>query len=152
MNRSECRETIFKLLFVRLFSGVEEMQEQVELYLSSMKEGREDVPYGDTLSAADAAYITQKLNDVMEAVPALDSLISDVSEGWKITRMNKVDLTILRLAVYEIFYDGDIPTGVAINEAVELAKKFGGDDSPSFVNGILGKAARRPGPSQASDA
>lgn len=56
--------------------------------------------------------------------------------------MNKVDLAILRLAAYEVLEDDDIPVGVAINEAVELAKKYGGDDSPSFVNGVLGKIAR----------
>ena len=56
--------------------------------------------------------------------------------------MPKVDLEILRLAVYEMLYDEDVPVSVAINEAVELAKKFGGDDSPSFINGILGKVAR----------
>ena len=63
------------------------------------------------------------------------------AEGWQTKRMGKVDLTILRLAVYEIKYDEDIPTGVAINEAVELAKKFGQDSSPAFVNGVLAKFA-----------
>ena len=59
--------------------------------------------------------------------------------------MNKVDLTVLRLAVYEMKYDEEVPTAVAINEAVELARRFGGDDSTSFVNGILGKVARETG-------
>ena len=57
--------------------------------------------------------------------------------------MNKVDLTILRLAVYELKWDDEIPVGVAINEAVELAKRFGGDDSPAFVNGVLGRVAEQ---------
>ena len=61
----------------------------------------------------------------------------------KTSRMNKVDLTILRLAVYELKWDDEIPVGVAINEAVELAKRFGGDESPSFVNGVLGKVAEQ---------
>ena len=61
--------------------------------------------------------------------------------GWKTQRMGKVDLTIIRLALYEILYDEDIPTGVAINEAVELAKRYGTDESPSFVNGVLAKLA-----------
>ena len=64
---------------------------------------------------------------------------SAVTRGWKTARMGKVDLTLLRLAVYEIKFEDDIPTGVAINEAVELAKKYGTDDSSSFVNGILAK-------------
>lgn len=143
MNRSECRETIFKLLFVRQFSEQEEMREQVQLYLDSLREGREEVPYGSSLSDADADYITKKTDAVISEIPEIDGLLSEVSEGWKISRMNKVDLTILRLAVYELLRDEEIPTGVAINEAVELAKRYGGDDSSSFVNGILGKIARR---------
>ena len=143
MNRSECRETIFKLLFVRHFSEEEEMQDQVERYLASLKEGREDAPYGETIRESDELYIEEKLKAVTEVTPELDALLEEVSEGWKVSRMNKVDLSILRLATYEILYDREIPTGVAINEAVELAKIFGGDESPSFVNGILGKIARR---------
>ena len=74
-------------------------------------------------------------------LPEIDALLNENAKGWKTGRMNKVDLTILRLAVYEMRYDGDIPEKVAINEAVELSKKFGGDDSPSFVNGVLAKLA-----------
>ena len=74
---------------------------------------------------------------------------NETSKGWKTKRMNRVDLTALRLAVYEMQYDKDVPTGVAINEAVELAKRFGGEDSGSFVNGILGKiAAGKPAPEE----
>ena len=65
--------------------------------------------------------------------------IRDQAEGWKTRRMGKVELTILRLAVYEIQYDEEIPEKVAINEAVELAKKFGRDESPAFINGVLAK-------------
>ena len=68
-------------------------------------------------------------------------MIGETAEGWKVSRMGKVDLTILRLAVYEMKYDEDVPVKVAINEAVELSKKFSGDDSPAFINGILGKLA-----------
>ena len=67
--------------------------------------------------------------------------MNQASKGWKTSRMGKVDLTILRLASYEVLFDEDVPAKVAINEAVELAKKFGGDDSPSFINGVLGKVA-----------
>ena len=63
-----------------------------------------------------------------------------MAKGWKTGRMGKAELAILRLAVYEMKYDEDVPVKVAINEAVELAKKFGGDESPAFVNGILGEA------------
>ena len=74
-------------------------------------------------------------------MPEIDRIINDSARGWKTGRMNKVDLTILRLAVYELKWDEEIPVGVAINEAVELAKKFSGDEGPAFVNGVLGKVA-----------
>ena len=77
----------------------------------------------------------------MEKLDDIDQLLNEKAKGWETERMGKVDLTILRLAVYEILYDEDIPTGVAINEAVELAKKFGQDSSPAFVNGVLAKFA-----------
>ena len=75
-------------------------------------------------------------------MPEIDGILNENAKGWKTARMNKVDLTILRLAVYEINWDEEIPVGVAINEAVELAKKFSGDDSPAFVNGVLGRIAQ----------
>ena len=75
-------------------------------------------------------------------MPEIDGILNENAKGWKTTRMNKVDLTILRLAVFEIRWDEEIPVGVAINEAVELAKKFSGEESPAFVNGVLGKIAQ----------
>ena len=89
----------------------------------------------------DKDYIRSKYEAVAARVPEIDELLNQTAEGWKTSRMNKVDLTILRLAVYEMRWDADVPEGVAINEAVELAKKFGGDSSSSFVNGVLGKLA-----------
>ena len=74
-------------------------------------------------------------------VEELDRLIGKHSTGWKTSRMNKADLSILRLAVYEMEMDDDVPVSVAINEAVELAKRFGGEDSSSFINGVLAKIA-----------
>ena len=71
----------------------------------------------------------------------IDAMIEQSAKGWDLSRMNKVDLAILRLAVYEMKY-GETPVGVAINEAVELAKKFSSDEAPAFVNGVLGKAAK----------
>ena len=69
----------------------------------------------------------------------IDIMIDEKAKGWKTSGMGKVELTILRLAVYEMLFDEDVPATVAINEAVEIAKKFGGDDTPAFVNGILAK-------------
>ena len=77
----------------------------------------------------------------MSHLTEIDEKINNITDGWKTSRMGKVDLAIIRLAVYEILFDEDVPTSVAINEAVELAKQFGTDDSPSFVNGVLAKIA-----------
>lgn len=131
MGRREIRESIFQLLFMTEFNASEEMSEQKALYL----EGIEDI------KEKDQNYIQLKFEKICEKLPELDEKLNASSKGWKTTRMGKVDLTILRLACYEILFDEDVPTGVAINEAVELAKKFGGDSSPSFINGVLGKVA-----------
>ena len=129
MGRRELREHIFKLLFMAEFNAPEEMPEQLVLYFEGMEE----------LEEKNQAYIEEKYARVREHVPEIDEQINKTSTGWKTKRMNRVDLTALRLAVYEMEYDEDVPTGVAINEAVEIAKKFGGEDSGSFVNGILGR-------------
>ena len=132
MSRRELREQIFKLLFRIEFNAKEEMQEQVGLFFEE-EENQADV--------ADTAYITEKFQKVYDKLEEIDTALNEKVEGWNTGRMGKVDLTVLRLAVYEIMFDEEIPTGVAINEAVELAKKFGQDTSPSFVNGVLAKCA-----------
>ena len=130
MTRREIREQIFKLLFRMEFYPGEELKEQ-------MKYPEEDAKALD----ADAIYIRDKIQAVVEKVPEIDEMVNAVAKGWKTTRMGKVDLALIRLAVYEMKFDDAIPTGVAINEAVELAKVYGTDDSFSFVNGILAKIA-----------
>ncbi|MDO4260531.1 MAG: transcription antitermination factor NusB [Eubacteriales bacterium] len=136
MKRRELREHIFQLLFRVEFNGQEEMAEQVGLYVDDMKEEQQ-------VSPEDEAYIAGKYEKIVEQLPKLDAMLEEASKGWKLSRMNKVDLTVLRLAAYEMKCDEDIPERVAINEAVELAKKFGGDESPAFVNGVLGKLTER---------
>ena len=128
MSRRELREQIFKLLFRVEFNPKDEMPAQTELFFEE-EENQADV--------ADTAYITEKLDRIVEKLEEIDTTLNEKVKGWDTARMGKVDLTILRLAVYEITFDEDIPTGVAINEAVELAKKFGQDSSPSFINGVL---------------
>ncbi len=133
MNRSELREQVFKLLFRVEFNPIEEMSEQEELFtITSDKE----------FSTKDADYIREKYENIASKLPEIDEAINKETTGWNTSRIAKVDLTILRLAIYEIKYDESVPTGVAINEAVELAKKFGQDGSPSFVNGVLAKFAQ----------
>lgn len=134
MSRREIREHIFKLLFLLEFYQKEEISEQAELYMDEIEEAAP--------TQEEQQYILDKFHKIEEVIPELDTRLTEESKGWKPSRMNKVDLAILRLAVYEVQKDEDIPTGVAINEAVELAKKFGGDDSPSFVNGVLAKIAK----------
>ena len=128
MTRREIREQVFSILFRIEFYPKEELPEQLQ-YIS------EDLDAADP----DVVYIQNKILAVADRVEEIDGMINAVARGWKTTRMGKVDLTLLRLAVYEIKFEDDIPTGVAINEAVELAKKYGTDDSSSFVNGILAK-------------
>lgn len=136
MKRRELREHVFELLFRVEFNGQEEMREQASLFVENMKEEQEVRP-------EDESYISGKYEKIVEKLPEIDAMLDRISKGWKTSRMGKVDLTILRLAVYEMKYDEDIPEKVAINEAVELSKKFGGDDSPAFINGVLAKLAEK---------
>ena len=132
MKRREQREHIFKLLFMTEFNSEQDMDEQLSLYFDGLEE----------LSEEDQTYMQEKYRNVLERLGEIDELLNESSRGWKTKRMSRVDLTALRLAVYELKYDQDVPVGVAINEAVELAKRFGGETSGSFVNGILGKIAK----------
>ena len=91
------------------------------------------------MSEENYVYLKEKAEAVMVKIPELDIKINEVAEGWKTKRMGKAELTILRLALYEILFDQDVPEKVAINEAVELAKKYGGNEAPAFINGVLAK-------------
>ena len=135
MTRRELREEIFKLLFMVEFYSNDEMKEQVKSYF-------EDFPEKE-ISEKDHAYIEEKYENICAVLPEIDEKINEIAEGWRTRRMGKVELTILRLAVFEMKYDEEIPEKVAINEAVELAKKFGGDEAPAFVNGILAKLIQK---------
>ena len=133
MVRTELREHVFKMLFQVEFNRPDEMPEHLRLYFESLEHATD----------RDQEYIRTKYEKVIPLIPEIDALINAKSTDWKTKRMNKVDLAILRLAVYEMKWDPDIPTGVAINEAVELAKRFSGEESPAFVNGVLGRLAGR---------
>ena len=130
MNRRGLREQIFKLLFRVEFNEKDEMEEQCRFFLE-----HEDLE----ISEKDADYIVGKYTAIHEKLEEIDSMINEKAKGWSTSRMGKVDLTIIRLAVYEMKYDDTVPEGVAINEAVELAKTFGMDESSGFVNGVLAK-------------
>ncbi len=130
MNRSELRESVFKLLFRVEFNEPEDMPQQKALFFED-----DEVSF----SEKDKAYISEKFEAVKAAIPELDEALFAKAEGWKGGRIGKVELTVFRLAIYEMLKDDSVPVGVAINEAVELAKKYGQDHSGSFVNGVLAK-------------
>ena len=130
MGRRELREQIFLLLFRVEFNDISEMPEQIQMFLEDDEVKR---------SEKDVEYITAKYDGIMEKLPELDAQLNEKAESWDIGRMGKVELTVLRLALYEMKYDEDGPVSVAINEAVELAKKFGQDSSGAFVNAVLAK-------------
>ena len=126
------REQLFLMLFQHEFHETAEYREQIALFNEN---------YGDETASVSVsnAELTERLFDIVDKLGIIDARLNTAISGWKLNRIGKVDITILRLAVYEMKKDEEIPEKVAINEAVELAKKFGGDDAPAFVNGILAK-------------
>lgn len=126
MSRKVAREVLMKLLYERDVAG----QHQEESLYSMSDEFK--------LEENDELYITQILMGMDKEQEKIDSFIIKYAKDWTIKRMARVDIAILRLAIYELLYRGDIPVGVSINEAVEMAKTYGNETSGSFVNGILG--------------
>lgn len=110
----------------------DDIQEQIELFLSEAER---------PLEALEKEYFMDVVQGAMEKRDEIDGLIQNHARGWSLERMPKVDLAIMRLAIYELRFRKDIPWNVSINEAVELAKKYGGDQSKTFINGVLGKVA-----------
>ena len=131
MTRSKIRENVFKMLFRAEFHDADDMKEQLDLFDEEL----------ENPSESELFYINSKSKGILEHIDEIDALINEKSTGWKTSRMAKVDLSIIRIAVYEIKFEDDIPFKVSVNEAVELAKKYGADESPAFVNGILAKFA-----------
>lgn len=132
MSRSIAREVAMKLVYSEMLGGGDTLDAVVE---------KSEIT--DLLSAEDQTFAQEVAAGVAEKMEELDAIISEHAIGWTLDRIAKVDLAILRLALYEMLYREDVPTGAAIDEAVELAKRFGGDRSYSFVNGILGTAAKQ---------
>ncbi len=127
MSRHTDRIHTFKLIFQTEFQGSEDMLSFLEEYLDenlSEKDNRD--------------FIRKEYLEVLRNLKTIDEIISRCAIGWTLDRMDKVDLSVLRLAVYEINYS-DVPDKVAANEAVEIAKEFSDDKSPKFINGILGR-------------
>ncbi len=133
MSRRKLREHLFKLVFLCAFHSEEGIPEQASLYLEGITD----------LSEEDMHFLRGRLEQIRAHIPEIDELLNSTARGWKTSRFNSCDLAVLRVAVFEMRYDESIPDGVAINEAVELAKRYGGDESPSFINGILGELSRK---------
>ena len=131
MNRRELRENTFKFLFCIDFHSEEEWEGQINLFLNSFEL--------EEVEPEEKEKFRIRTLDIIDKISELDKKIEEVTQGWKKNRIGKAELTIIRLAFYEMKYDEDVPVSVAINEAVELSKKFGGEDSAGFVNGILAK-------------
>ena len=126
------REVVFLILFRADFYSPEEISGQIKSFFEDE----------ESFKPAEREKVAAKVMNIIRLLPEIDAALDEISEGWKTRRMSKTDLTVLRLAYYEIKFDESVPTGVAINEAVELAKNYGEESSYSFVNGILAKAAK----------
>lgn len=129
MTRRALRENIFRILFKVEFNSIDEMKEQIDFSVDTI----------EGIEPDDEQYIVDKTNKIISLIDEIDGIIEDISSGWKIERIGKAELAILRLAIYEMKYDGDVPFKVAINEAVELARTYCGEDARSFINGLLAK-------------
>ena len=144
MTRSNARELAVHLIYGREFTG-EEPEQVVNTrlekeYYASLSE--ENTVYTDRPSRAQLRYIDTVVSGVANRTEELNAQIQKFSIGWDISRISRLTRCVLQLAIYEILYVEDVPTGVAISEAVRLAKKYDGDDTGAFVNGILGSFAR----------
>lgn len=144
MTRGNARELAVHLIYGRAFTG-EEPEEVVSIRLDKEyydKLSAENDVYSDRPSKAQLRYIDSVVAGVANREEDLNAQISKFSIGWDISRISKLARCILQLAIYEILYVEDVPTGVAVSEAVRIAKKYDGNDTGSFVNGILGSFAR----------
>ena len=130
LERTRARRQALQILYQRDITG-ESVTRILGLKSYSLEDGEPD------------EYCRALVMGVEKFLTGLDETIGEVSENWAVSRMPLVDKNILRIATYEILYDSEVPPSVAINEAVELAKVYGGEDSSKFVNGVLGKIASK---------
>lgn len=144
MTRRGIRETIFLIVFKAEFNNQEDMEEQIQFSIDKVvhpEEDPEDVALGEIgkIKDGDLSYIEEKSKKILSMLPELDSVIGKAAEDWQIGRIGKPELAILRLAVYEMLYDEEVPYKVAINEAIELAKKYCNVETSGFINRVLAK-------------
>lgn len=129
MNRREARKNAFYLIFQIGFHQTEELEQMKELFFEQKEQ---EIP------KEQREFILKEVEGTKAHLLEIDEIITKKSKKWKKERISKVDIAILRLAIYEIYFSEEVPNSVAINEAVELAKEFGTEQSSAFINGILG--------------
>ena len=144
MTRGNARELAVHLIYGRNFTGEEPEQviatRLAKDYYEKLRD--ENQVYSDRPSKAQVAYLDNVVAGVANRADELNEIIQKHAIGWDISRISKLARTIMQLAIFEIQYVDDVPTGVAISEAVRIAKMYDGDDTGAFVNGILGAFAR----------
>ena len=144
MTRANARELAVHLIYGREFTG-EEPEAVIAARLQKeyySKLAQDNDVYSERPSRGQLAYIDNVVSGVANRVDTLNEYISKFSIGWDVARISRLARCIMQLAIFEVLYVDDVPTGAAISEAVRIAKKYDGDDTGSFVNGILGSFAR----------
>ncbi|MCL2528447.1 MAG: transcription antitermination factor NusB [Defluviitaleaceae bacterium] len=139
--RRHCFVLIFQLPFHQPFSE-DKSAETLAWLKAYYYDYLDTTPLDPRPSGRDDEYVNRVMWGTLEKQAQLDGVIENFLKGWEISRLNSVDIALLRLAIYEMLCEPDVPFGVAVNEAVELAKTYGNDDSPAFINGVLGNVAR----------
>ena len=129
MTRRQIRENLYKMLFQVEFHDKDSLKNQMNIYLEDLEGANEK----------DRKELTDKFNELVENLEKIDAKIEEKADGWTVNRIAKSELTILRLGIYELLYVEDVPNKVAINEAVELAKKYCNEKAAPFINGVLSK-------------
>jgi len=137
-NRHEARRHAFHLIFQFPYHGGWDAQ-TLATATASYYDGLEE---GERPRERDAAYVLRAITGTLDRLTQLDGVINNFLQDWTVERLNRVDLALMRLAIYEMLCEKDVPHAVAINEAVELAKDYGSDESPAFINGVLANVAR----------
>ena len=139
MTRRVFREHCLRMMFCVSFYEDEERIEQIERYLELEEQPEEESFLVETIDLSERIKLKERMENIIENLAFIDEKLSEVTTGWGLNRIGRVELSILRIAYYEMKFDSNIVASIAINEAVELSKKYGGDESHSFVNGVLAK-------------
>ena len=145
VSRKQAREIALHLVFEMGFGAFEAENVMTDrLGEEIMQSISGDIAlYAGKLDEAQTKYIVSAVNGVAEHLEELDAYIENNAKGWTLSRLSRITIAILRLAIYEMYYVEDVPVGAAINEAVELAKVYDSDEAASFINGVLGAIARK---------